>query len=92
MKRKLLIPKVSETNLDNTFVTRDQADKAMNYLIWRGANLCDPMVCLSNTVLAKHVLARIKMPNLPAHMRGEEAPIKKGRLSSFWDNLNWKMW
>lgn len=89
-KRKLLIPSVTETNLDNTFVTRTQADNAMRYLTWRGASLSQPLVCLSNSVLSKHVLARIKMPELPAHLQKEEAPKQKGRLTKFFEMLNWK--
>ena len=89
-KRKLLIPSVSETNLDNTFVTRTQSDNAMRYLTWRGASLSEPLVCLSNSVLAKHVLARIKMPDLPPHLRGEEKPKQKTRLTKFIEMLNWR--
>lgn len=88
-KRKLLIPSVTETNLDNTFVTRTQADNAMRYLTWRGASLSEPIVCLSNSVLAKHVLARIKMPELPAHLKGEEKPKPKNRLTKLIEILNW---
>jgi len=89
-KRKILIPKVTETNLDNTFVTRTQADNAMHYLSWRGANLSEPLVCLSNSVLAKHVLARIKMPALPPHLQGEERPKQKSRLTKVLEMLKFK--
>lgn len=88
-KRKLLIPSVTETNLDNTFVTRTQADNAMRYLTWRGASLSQPLVCLSNSVLAKHVLARIKMPELPTHLKGEEKPKPKTRLTKLVEMLGW---
>jgi hypothetical protein len=67
-KRKLLIPAVTETNLDNTFVTARQVDVALEYLQSKNADLQSPVVCLSDDVLATHVLARIKMPTPPPHL------------------------
>jgi len=89
-KRKLLFPLVTETNLDNTFVRAEQMDKALDYLCHYGVNLSAPMICLSNSVLAKHVLARIKMPNLPKHLRVDERPKQKSRLTKILDMLNFK--
>lgn len=91
-KRKLLIPQVTETNLDNSFVRAKQINAATEYLSHRGVNMGNQMVCLSNSVLAKHVLARIKMPELPVHMRSEKQPQKKNRLTKIIDALNWRNW
>ena len=89
-KRKLLIPSVSETNLDNTFVRADQVNAAMNYLSYHQVELGNPIVCLSNTVLATHILARIKMPRLPAHLRTAENIKPKNRLVRLIEKLNWR--
>lgn len=89
-KRRILIPKVTETNLDNTFVRDKQINAATKYLCSRGANMGEPMVCLSNSVLAKHVLARIKMPALPPHLQKPEAPKQKSRLTKFVEMINWR--
>ena len=89
-KRKILIPQVTETNLDNTFVRAKQIDAATEYLSYRGVNMGNRMVCLSNSVLAKHVLARIKMPALPPHLQKPEAPKQKSRLTKFVEMINWR--
>lgn len=89
-KRKLLIPQITETNLDNTFVRAEQVNAAANYLSFRGVNLGEPMVCLSNVILAKYVLARIKMPRLPAHLRTAENIKPKSRLTRFVEMVSWR--
>jgi hypothetical protein len=91
-KRKILIPQVTETNLDNTFVRARQIDAATEYLCYREVNMGNPMVCLSNSVLAKYVLARIQMPELPKHLRPAEAPKQKKRLTKIIEALSWKNW
>jgi len=89
-KRKILIPQVTETNLDNSFVRAKQINAATEYLSYRGVNMGNQMVCLSNSVLAKHVLARIKMPELPPHLQKPEAPKQKSRLTKLVEMLNWR--
>ena len=89
-KRKILFPQVSETNLDNTFIRAEQINAATKYLCECGVNMSNPMVCLSNSVLAKYVLARIKMPELPAHLRVNQAPKQKSRLTKVMEMLRFK--
>lgn len=89
-KRKLLIPNISDTNLDNTFVRASQIDAATEYLCYCGVNMSNQVVCLSNSVLAKNVLARIKMPRLPAHLRTAENIKPKSQLTRFVEMVSWR--
>lgn len=78
-ERKLLIPQVTETNLDNSFVRASQMDTAMNYMF-------RPIQTIGHISMAKvnqKLFARLKMPDLPPHLRGEEAPKQKSRLTKF---------
>lgn len=87
-KRKLLIPQVTATNLDNSFVTAQQVDRAMNYL-------APPIPTIGNKNIAKinaEIFRRVKMPNLPVHLRKQEQPTTKGRLTKVLDALNWRNW
>lgn len=75
-KRKLLIPNISDTNLDNTFVRASQVDSAMNYMF-------QPIQTIGNLNMAKinqKLFAQIKMPKLPAHLRTAENIKPKSRL------------
>jgi hypothetical protein len=74
-KRKLLIPQVTETNLDNSFVSAEQVDRAMRYI-------ARPIPTLGNKSMAKinqEIFRRVKMPELPPHLRGAEQPKEKNR-------------
>jgi hypothetical protein len=87
-KRKILIPKVTETNLDNTFVSASQVDSAMNYMF-------RPIQTIGHISMAKtnqKLFARLKMPALPAHLQKEERPKQKSRLTKIIDALNWRNW
>jgi hypothetical protein len=87
MKRKrILIPKVTETNLDNTFVTASQVDTAANYLF-------RPIPAIGNKNMAKinqKLFARLKMPALPPHLQKPEAPKQKSRLTKLVEMINWR--
>lgn len=85
-KRKILIPKVTETNLDNSFVRASQMDTAMNYMF-------RPIQTIGHISMAKvnqKLFARLKMPDLPPHLQKPEAPKQKSRLTKLINALNWR--
>lgn len=87
-KRKLLIPQVTETNLDNSFVPAEQVDRAMRYI-------SPPIPTLGHKSMAKinqEIFRRVKMPDLPPHLRKSSPPKYKGRLTKIIEALNWKNW
>lgn len=84
--RKILIHKVTETNLDNSFVRAKQMDTAMNYMF-------KPIQTIGHISMAKvnqKLFARLKMPDLPPHLQKPEAPQQKSRLTKLVEMLNWR--
>lgn len=73
---------IADNDNHKHFVSTEQVDKAHAYLVEKCASM-SPVICLSNAVLAKHVLANVKMPALPAHYPKpvESTELKKSKLS-----------